>query len=56
MSSSFGGVEPSLRSGPRSPPTPSNLAVPIFARGSFEVDLYAPIGNDPQQPHDRGEA
>jgi mannose-6-phosphate isomerase-like protein (cupin superfamily) len=38
------------------PPPPGNLAVPIFRRGSFEVELYTPIGTDPQQPHDRDEA
>jgi mannose-6-phosphate isomerase-like protein (cupin superfamily) len=40
----------------KGPPPPGNLAVPIFARGSFEVELYTPFGNDPQQPHDRDEA
>jgi mannose-6-phosphate isomerase-like protein (cupin superfamily) len=26
-----------------------------FARGTLEVELYAPRGADPQQPHDRDE-
>ena len=37
------------------PPPPGNLAVPIFAHGSLEVELYAPKGADPQQPHLRDE-
>jgi mannose-6-phosphate isomerase-like protein (cupin superfamily) len=39
----------------RGPPPPGNLAVPIFAHGSLEVELYAPRGHDPQEPHDRDE-
>jgi mannose-6-phosphate isomerase-like protein (cupin superfamily) len=26
-----------------------------FAHGSLEVELYAPVGSDPQRPHDRDE-
>ena len=35
------------------PPPPGNLAVPIFAHGSLVVELYTPVGHDPQQPHTR---
>ncbi len=37
------------------PPPPGNLAVPVFAHGTLEVELYAPRGTDLQQPHDRDE-
>jgi hypothetical protein len=37
------------------PPPPGNLAVPIFAHGSLDVELYQPIDSDPQSPHDRDE-
>jgi mannose-6-phosphate isomerase-like protein (cupin superfamily) len=37
------------------PPPSGNLAVPIFAHGSLEVELYSPRDTDPQQPHDRDE-
>jgi mannose-6-phosphate isomerase-like protein (cupin superfamily) len=37
------------------PPPPGNLAVPVFAHGSLEVELYSPRGSDPQQPHSRDE-
>ncbi len=40
----------------KGPPPPGNLAVPIFAHGSLEVELYTPKGTDPQRPHDRDEA
>ena len=36
-------------------PPPGNLAVPIFSRGSLVVELYAPVGHDPQKPHTRDE-
>jgi mannose-6-phosphate isomerase-like protein (cupin superfamily) len=39
----------------KGPPPAGNLAVPIFADGSLEVELYTPQGHDPQQPHDRDE-
>src|SRR5207244_8666266 len=39
----------------KGPPPPGNLAVPIFSRGSLEVELYTPQGNDPQKPHPRDE-
>jgi mannose-6-phosphate isomerase-like protein (cupin superfamily) len=31
------------------------LAVPVFAHGSLEVELYSPRGVDSQQPHSRDE-
>jgi len=37
------------------PPPPGNLAVPIFAHGSLIVELYTPVGHDPQKPHTRDE-
>jgi mannose-6-phosphate isomerase-like protein (cupin superfamily) len=40
----------------RGPPPEGNLAVPIFAHGSLDVELYTPKGRDPQQPHQRDEA
>ena len=36
-------------------PTAGNLAVPIFAHGSLEVEMYTPNERDPQKPHDRDE-
>ena len=39
----------------KGPPPPGNLAVPIFSRGSLEVELYTPEGNDSQKPHRRNE-
>jgi hypothetical protein len=39
----------------KGPPPPGNLAVPIFSHGSVVVELYAPVGHDPQQPHSRDE-
>jgi len=39
----------------KGPPAPGNLAVPIFSRGSVEVEIYTPKGQDPQKPHDRDE-
>jgi Cupin domain len=39
----------------KGPPPAGNLAVPIFAHGSLEVELYTPRERDPQQPHDRDE-
>ncbi len=37
------------------PPPPGNLAVPVFAHGSLQVEMYRPPGRDPQTPHDRDE-
>jgi mannose-6-phosphate isomerase-like protein (cupin superfamily) len=39
----------------KGPPPAGNLAVPIFAHGSLEVELYTPQGHDPQKPHARDE-
>jgi mannose-6-phosphate isomerase-like protein (cupin superfamily) len=39
----------------KGPPPPGNLAVPIFAHASLEVEMYKPNGTDPQKPHDRDE-
>ena len=36
-------------------PPPGNLAVPIFAHGSLESELYRPRGSDRQRPHTRDE-
>lgn len=40
----------------KGPPPPGNLAIPIFSHGSLVVELYAPVGHDPQKPHTRDEA
>jgi mannose-6-phosphate isomerase-like protein (cupin superfamily) len=45
-------IDEALREGP---PPPGNLAVPIFRHGSLEAELYAPVGTDPQTPHNRDE-
>ena len=37
------------------PPPPGNLATPVFAHGSLEVEWYAPLHEDLQKPHDRDE-
>src|SRR5256885_11351831 len=39
----------------KGPPPPGNLAVPIFSHGSLVVELYTPVGHDPQKPHKRDE-
>lgn len=39
----------------KGPPPPGNLAVPVFAHGSLEVELYSPVGVDAQKPHLRDE-
>lgn len=39
----------------KGPPLPGNLAVPIFSHGSLVVELYTPVGHDPQKPHTRDE-
>ena len=39
----------------KGPPPPGNLAVPIFSHGSLVVELYTPVGSDPQKPHTRDE-
>jgi hypothetical protein len=45
-------LETALASGE---PPPGNLAIPIFAHGSLEAELYAPLGSDRQRPHSRDE-
>lgn len=39
----------------KGPPPPGNLAIPIYSDSTLEVELYAPQGSDPQQPHDQDE-
>jgi mannose-6-phosphate isomerase-like protein (cupin superfamily) len=39
----------------KGPPPPGNLAVPILEKGSVVVELYTPMGRDPQKPHTRDE-
>lgn len=39
----------------KGPPPPGNLAVPIFAHGTLEVELYTPVDRDLQTPHQRDE-
>ena len=39
----------------KGPPPKGNLAVPIFAHGSLVVEMYTPVGHDPQKPHTRDE-
>ncbi len=39
----------------KGPPPAGNLAVPIFAHGSLEVEMYTPQGRDLQTPHNRDE-
>jgi mannose-6-phosphate isomerase-like protein (cupin superfamily) len=39
----------------KGPPPAGNLAVPVFSRGSLVVELYSPVGQDPQKPHARDE-
>lgn len=39
----------------KGPPPAGNLAVPILAHGSLVVEMYMPLGHDPQKPHTRDE-
>lgn len=39
----------------KGPPPAGNLAVPVFSHGSLVVELYTPVGHDPQKPHTRDE-
>src|SRR5574339_167129 len=39
----------------KGPPPSGNLAVPVFLHGSLVVELYTPVGHDPQKPHTRDE-
>ena len=35
----------------KGPPPSGNLAVPVFSHGTLVVELYTPVGLDPQKPH-----
>ena len=39
----------------KGPPPAGNLAVPVFAHGTLEVELYTPVDCDIQKPHRRDE-
>ena len=39
----------------KGPPPQGNLAVPVFSHGSLVVEMYTPVGHDPQKPHTRDE-
>ncbi len=39
----------------KGPPPPGNLAIPVFSHGTLAVELYQPVGHDPQKPHRRDE-
>jgi mannose-6-phosphate isomerase-like protein (cupin superfamily) len=52
MSIAHIGLTEALSMGPL---PPGNLAVPVFAHGSLVVELYTPVGSDPQTPHTRDE-
>lgn len=39
----------------KGPPPPGDLAVPIFSHGTLVVEIYTPVGHDPQTPHTRDE-
>lgn len=39
----------------KGPPPEENLAVPVFSHGSLVVEIYTPVGHDPQKPHTRDE-
>lgn len=46
----------SLRSAESQLPTPQGTRfIELFRHGTLAVELYAPRGNDPQQPHSRDE-
>ena len=56
MNGSSGILHVSLAEAVREGPPPAgNLAVPIFSRGLLVVELYTPVGKDPQDPHTRDE-
>ena len=46
------GLMPALAAGP---PPARKLDVPIFSHGSVVVEVYSPVGTDPQKPHTRDE-
>ena len=37
------------------PPRAGNLAMPVFAHGTLGVELYTPVGQDLQTPHEKDE-
>ena len=39
----------------KGPPPPGNLAVPILSNNGIDLEFYAPLNRDPQQPHTRDE-
>jgi mannose-6-phosphate isomerase-like protein (cupin superfamily) len=39
----------------KGPPPAGNLAIPVFSHGSLVVEIYTPVGHDPQKPHTRDE-
>lgn len=39
----------------KGPPPPGNLAIPLFSHGSLEAEIYVPLGEDKQTPHNRDE-
>lgn len=39
----------------KGPPPQGNLATPIYQHGSMVAELYRPIEQDPQSPHERDE-
>ena len=50
------GFRATLRDGLSRLPTPEGQRfVRLFAHGTLAVEVYAPRGSDPQQPHDRDE-
>jgi mannose-6-phosphate isomerase-like protein (cupin superfamily) len=56
MSASSKGVVVTLEQAlAKGEPPPGNLAVPIFAHGTLEAELYSPQGVDRQVPHSRDE-
>ena len=55
MSSEDSGVRVALSDALRAAPTPGSLAAGMFARGTIDLEFYAPRGADPQKPHTRDE-
>ncbi len=56
MSASERGARLSLADALSSIPTPTGARfASLFTHGTLEVEIYAPRGSDPQQPHTRDE-
>jgi mannose-6-phosphate isomerase-like protein (cupin superfamily) len=55
MNSSRSGTHIALRDALAAAPSPGSLAADMFARGSIDVEFYAPRKTDPQKPHTRDE-